>query len=321
VALTRRFIHTLSERPPVVKSERRGGKPALRSLHARTEIQHAFSPRAHGEAPEVELDVLICTDADGVGVNLQDADTVVNYDLPSAADILFQRAGRILRSTPRPDRVVRIHTMVPRVVPLATASPVDARMRERVNRLQRRHARSSAIIGSSLYSETESIDLLEDRTIDVEKWFQHGDLASSLGRGGEHSLATHLTVLEEHREHAASLPEPLHSARFTGNDRRAVAVVFQIGTEYRWVLYDPQEDTVEKTDYRTILDLVRSTPDEPIAPVAGNEIERTGNRAVHLWCSQNDLNVGDARKICVVYLLPLSEGTGSRRAVLRSLAD
>jgi hypothetical protein len=293
----------------------------LRSLNARTDIQHAFSPNAHGEPTDAESDVLICTDADGVGINLQDADSVVNYDLPSAADIVFQRAGRILRPTPRPDRTVRIYTLIPAVVPMTTASAVDARMRDRLKRLHKRHAKSSAIIGSSLLSETEAIDFLEQQTIEVEKWFQHGDLASSLGAVGEHSLVRHLSVLEENRERAASLPEPLHSARFTGDDRRSVAVVFEIQAEYRFVVYDPEADRVEKTDYRTVLDLVRSAPDEPIAPVAGAEIERAGNRAVNLWCSNNHLDVRDAKKICVVYLLPISEATDVRQVVIRSLSD
>jgi hypothetical protein len=301
--------------------EERRGKPSLRSLNARTEIQHAFSPNAHGEPTDVESDVLICTDADGVGINLQDADTVVNYDVPSAADIVFQRAGRILRPTRRPDRAVRIYTLIPAVVPMTTASAVDARMRDRLKRLHKRHAKSSAIIGSSLLSETEAIDFLERQTIEVEKWFQQGDLASSLGAVGEHSLARHLSVLEENRERAASLAEPLHSAKFTGDHRRSVAVVFEIATEYRFVVYDPQADRMEKTDHRAVLDLIRSAPDEPIAPVGGAEIERAGNRAVNLWCAQNHLDARDAKKICVVYLLPVAEATDVRQAVIRSFSE
>ncbi|WP_366145953.1 MULTISPECIES: C-terminal helicase domain-containing protein [unclassified Nostoc] len=58
-----------------------------------------MSPRSHNYKANREYDVLICTDADGLGVNLQDADTVVNYDPPEGADELFQRAGRVLRMT------------------------------------------------------------------------------------------------------------------------------------------------------------------------------------------------------------------------------
>jgi hypothetical protein len=52
----------------------------------RSETLKKFAPRSYISStdyvPDEEYDVLVCTDADGVGVNLQDADTVVNYDPP-----------------------------------------------------------------------------------------------------------------------------------------------------------------------------------------------------------------------------------------------
>jgi hypothetical protein len=65
------------------------------------QMARRFAPvanRARDEVrPEDELDLLITTDALSEGVNLQDADTLINYDLHWNPVRLIQRAGRIDR--------------------------------------------------------------------------------------------------------------------------------------------------------------------------------------------------------------------------------
>lgn len=58
-----------------------------------------FAPRANrvDVAPDDQLDLLLSTDALSEGVNLQDADTMINYDLHWNPVRLIQRAGRIDR--------------------------------------------------------------------------------------------------------------------------------------------------------------------------------------------------------------------------------
>lgn len=60
-----------------------------------------FAPKANGGEEEVrrygEIDILISTDALSEGVNLQDADAVVNFDLPWNPMIIVQRVGRVNR--------------------------------------------------------------------------------------------------------------------------------------------------------------------------------------------------------------------------------
>ena len=62
-------------------------------------LARRFAPRAnHAEIPEErQLDLLVSTDALSEGVNLQDADTLINYDLHWNPVRLIQRAGRIDR--------------------------------------------------------------------------------------------------------------------------------------------------------------------------------------------------------------------------------
>jgi superfamily II DNA or RNA helicase len=67
---------------------------------ARREVLRAFAPRAQGGAAPcaaLETDVLVATDLLSEGLNLQDAERVVHYDLPWSPARLAQRVGRIDR--------------------------------------------------------------------------------------------------------------------------------------------------------------------------------------------------------------------------------
>ena len=80
------------------------------------ELVARFAPVANGvrSAGDGDLDVLLTTDAWGIGVNLQDAATVISYDLAWTPIELTQRAGRILRLWSEP-RTVEIHAFVPQL--------------------------------------------------------------------------------------------------------------------------------------------------------------------------------------------------------------
>lgn len=293
--------------------EERDGKTALKPRHARDEILRSFSPRSHREPPEAEHDVLVCTDADGVGVNLQDADNVVNYDPPSGADVLFQRAGRVLRMTPSPTRNVRVYTMIPSLVHDSTDSRVTAHVRERFKRLNRRHDKSREVTGSALLSTSESVDVMKESDLRVEDWFREVDPVSSLDARVENSLEDHMGILAEHGEHAASLPQPIHTAKTMKRLRRPrVVVFFTVDGEYHAIVHQPNRGRIREIDFRELFQLSRCTPDEPRAPTRGENIEAAGNTAVQLWCSEKDVDISSAKKICVIYLQPTLESTDPR---------
>ncbi|MGH7469778.1 MAG: C-terminal helicase domain-containing protein, partial [Longimicrobiales bacterium] len=67
---------------------------------ARTTVIECFAPRANGAQPpgdRLRVDVLIATDVLSEGLNLQDAHTVVSYDIPWNPVTLMQRLGRVDR--------------------------------------------------------------------------------------------------------------------------------------------------------------------------------------------------------------------------------
>lgn len=78
-------------------------------------VLNLFSPRsrrAMGPNPAEKIDTLIATDLVSEGLDLQDADAVVNFDLPWTAVRLEQRIGRIARLGSS-HRKVQVHWFVP----------------------------------------------------------------------------------------------------------------------------------------------------------------------------------------------------------------
>src|SRR5881394_1224372 len=99
----------------------------------RQEVLRAFAPRAQGAsrpAPALETDVLIATDLLSEGLNLQDAERVVHYDLPWSPARLAQRVGRIDRLG-SPHRAVETVTFLP-PAPLARALAIEERLAAKV---------------------------------------------------------------------------------------------------------------------------------------------------------------------------------------------
>ena len=95
----------------------------------RQEVLRAFAPRAQGgsrPAPALETDVLIATDLLSEGLNLQDAERVVHYDLPWSPARLAQRVGRIDRLG-SPHRAIATVTFLP-PTPLAHALAIEERL-------------------------------------------------------------------------------------------------------------------------------------------------------------------------------------------------
>jgi hypothetical protein len=82
---------------------------------SRLEVVHRFAPRSNGARPppaREQVQLLIATDVLSEGLNLQDADTVVSFDLPWNPVRLIQRVGRIDRLG-SPHEVVECYHFMP----------------------------------------------------------------------------------------------------------------------------------------------------------------------------------------------------------------
>jgi superfamily II DNA or RNA helicase len=103
----------------------------------RHEVLRAFAPHAQGgprPAAALETDVLIATDLLSEGLNLQDAERVVHYDLPWSPARLAQRVGRI-------DRLGSSHASITTMTflpspPLARALAIEQRLATKIGAQQ-----------------------------------------------------------------------------------------------------------------------------------------------------------------------------------------
>ena len=292
------------ERLRVACTVRKGkGGPVLKQAQERAQLLREFSPCSHGYVPQHEYDILICTDADSIGVNLQDADTVVNYDMPRGADVLVQRLGRIFRPTADPQRRLRVYTFVPSCVDeVDVSAEVQGHIRERYGQLVRRHAKSSDILGAGVLVHDETEDIALDREVKIEELLRHFHVLTDM-EGGI-SLATHLAVLEQYRTRTESLRHTVHSARYSSIQEPRVFVLIKHADRHYPVVFDPANDSVESEDELAVLNLIRCDVGEERAGVAIRDILRTADRAVQVWCAHRGIALTDAERVCVLYLQP-----------------
>ena len=103
----------------------------------RLEVLRAFAPRAQGgarPAAALETEVLIATDLLSEGLNLQDAERVVHYDLPWSPARLAQRVGRIDRLGSSHGSITTVTFLPP--PPLARALTIEERLAKKVGAQQ-----------------------------------------------------------------------------------------------------------------------------------------------------------------------------------------
>ena len=101
---------------------------------SRRHVLQAFAPRAQGvPAPPAALatDVLIATDLLSEGLNLQDAERVIHYDLPWSPARLAQREGRIDRLGSSHGAISTITILPPQ--PLADALAIEERLAAKIS--------------------------------------------------------------------------------------------------------------------------------------------------------------------------------------------
>jgi hypothetical protein len=99
----------------------------------RHDVLRAFAPVAQGAPPPalaLKTDLLIATDLLSEGLNLQDAERVVHYDVPWSPARLAQRVGRVDRLG-SPHGVIATVTFLP-PEPLATALDFERRLAAKV---------------------------------------------------------------------------------------------------------------------------------------------------------------------------------------------
>ncbi len=278
----------------------------LLELRERAFLINRFAPRANRylfRKGEKELDVLICSDADGVGVNLQDADTVINYDPPQSAVELFQRVGRVLRPTTEPERTIFFYTLEASLETEASStSETVASVQAVYDRIRRRHQRMSSIIGTSVLADEDYSAVSTETEVDVDELMQDTDFAKAVSAIATTNL--HNDVLEQYRKRAEALPDILTSAREYAEADNRMYVLVQKGKDYIPILYNLSRQRLEPSPSDTdLLEMIACEESEPIANfVPFDRIERCANQTVRAWCKAQGEASEHIHKVCSMYL-------------------
>ncbi|MFQ4138168.1 helicase-related protein [Nodosilinea sp. PGN35] len=263
-----------------------------------------FAPIANEVKNETGIvwDIFVSTDAHGVGVNMQDASVVINYDLDWTPIAPIQRAGRILRLWKDP-RIISVYTFVP-LLPEKQSIDELRVIRNRWNQLLDRHKASTQITDIPVLTDSQSQDL---SMLDLASrpTIRSVDLDLQEVEGLETSpYYKHTAKLQLYREYAKVLPNDLVSARTYSGSHPILYVLIKIDKEYKGILYRPHNKEMSSPDSVHILDLIACEEDTPIAIVDPEEIEQLADDCINGWCEQNRINAEDVLRECILYLKP-----------------
>ena len=296
------------------------GIPRLKTSDQRREVLLNFSPNSHGESRAAKYDVLLCTDADGVGVNLQDCATIVNYDPPAGADVLFQRVGRVLRMTTDPYREVYVYSLVPSILTVeGNQSRAAQTIRQLFARITQRHEKSKGIMGSAVYASDEQADIPLHGDVSATDFVLQDETLAEIGGLGAKSFLTPNATLERYRRRAENLDDFLLSARLYPEAKHRIVVLVQYLSSQQLICYDIKRQQLEEKTDLELLDWLACDDAESKAPVAAAAVEHAANAAVRQWCQENQADLEAVNKRSAIYLLPKRAKTSSMKQLLAAV--
>ena len=264
------------------------------SQRVRSSVIHRFSPFYNGSSSaavqskgQSEIQVLISTDVLAEGLNLQDADRLINFDLHWNPVRLMQRIGRVDRRV-NPDTEKALLAAHPhltatrgRIVYWNFLPPDELdsllRLYNRVNRKTLVISRTFGIEGRKLLTPDDEFDPVRE----INEQYEGQESESEALR------LEYEELVRQHPDLAAGLPE-LPLKMFSGRKSpsagiRAVFFCFRIphpdpdlieaadgaarwsesAGETVWLCTDPEGKTVADTP-RAVANLIRSLPETPI---------------------------------------------------------
>jgi superfamily II DNA or RNA helicase len=319
---TASYLHrNLSEMLPDIRIDATVDGKSLKPMKERQRMQKMFAPKANRVDvidEDDKLDVLIVTDADGVGVNLQDADTVISYDLPREADKIIQRVGRVLRPTEDREREIYLYVLYPlNDIPDPEMKNVMNKVMDRFNRVTHRHDSAQMILNAPVmpsdvvgHSQNSGQIIHLDSEVDINALLEKdGDiLAQFISEGDTSRAIQHQAILEEPRnkERALNLGDNINSARYYDEkDVLVYALIFD-GNAKRHVtlLYNQSQKEFLDKDDSEILDLLAC--DENTAPALAKtaDVEKLVNRVIRKWCIEQEKRLDTIKKVCSLVLIP-----------------
>lgn len=224
-----------------------------------------FAPKAY-EHPEIkgterEIDVLISTDVLSEGQNLQDADTVINYDLHWNPVRMVQRAGRVDRLGSDYD-VVHIYNFVPEDA-LESLIELMKRLRDRLEAINRAGLLDASVLGEvptprefGVLRKIAQADKSVLAELEAESELDVGDFLKQ-------ELLDFINQVG--KERLEKIPLGAGSAKRAPDGRRGLFVHLRGGAQHFLLFYDLMRDRwIERR--LEIMRLVRCAEGEAVVP-------------------------------------------------------
>jgi len=274
------------------------------------DIIDRFAPISNGVEEmdtTAEIDVLISGDAYGVGINLQDASVVINYDLAWTAIEPTQRAGRILRLWSEP-RVAHLYVFVP-----STSNDEVSQHVGRWFSLLNRHNKAKELLDMptlfmgdsqkftdvSILSSQENIE--DWGFVELEKIDE--DLQSS-------PIFQHWAKLEQFEAKARIrvLPDDIISVMAKGN-KLLLYVLLEHEGGFHWPIFNISENRLFVPHYSDIklLDLISCDKQTTTALVHPFLVEKYSHICINAWCEQKGIRPDEITRICAMLIIPENE--------------
>jgi len=271
---------------------------------------YRFAPEANQRDPnrlKSTIDVFISTDNFSVGVNMQDADAVINYDLPWDAVAPYQRAGRILRPWKDP-RVIDIFIFVPKLPAQIDEAMEFKGLEKHWEKLVTRHNASSGILDLPVITtqDIHDIDMYQIGRV-IELGEIEYETLSEIEVETSSILSRHMAQLEHNRESASEIPDDIVSAAYNQDKRIGSPYIFVLlkqDTQYYTVIYDLKNKMLRKYSEAHILDMIESTPQSETFLMPRDKIDVLGNECITAWCEQQNADPESIMRICTLYLEP-----------------
>lgn len=243
------------------------------TANQRQKIRERFAPDAHGMKikRKQRIDVLISTDSISEGVDLQDANMAIDYDLWWTPLKLQQRMGRLDRPTSgfREFKVIRFVNLTPQFTKIVK---IDKYLSERSTMLKK-------LIADGAYEKYEKRDWNDERDEGIITVMEDGyrDITSSEELN---STSFHIADLANAEESdimdARKLPSNFHSSltrenvngTFTLFRHHGVTHLAYIDHEDERVIFAPGNEPSEK-----VLSMIRCDSSTPLATVPTNHHE------------------------------------------------
>ncbi|MBJ7901540.1 MAG: hypothetical protein GC158_16855 [Cyanobacteria bacterium RI_101] len=253
--------------------------------------------------PDDTYNVFITTDNYGIGVNMQDASVVINYDLSWTPIEPIQRAGRVLRPWDT-FREVKLFTFIPKLAQVEDIQKEAVNITKRWDRLIDRHreSRKVTLVPVLTQEDSQRINMPEiapdiDVTTGILDFENLDDSEVSI-------FYQHMKKLHEVREEAETLNSDLVSAlNYQGSSILLYLLLF-FQDEYKLVVYSPREERCLNYPPERLLNLIECEPEEPIAFVDADEIEALADKAIACWCQTHQVEPAEVLRECALYLQP-----------------